>query len=69
MIYKSNRNIDANIFLEKNLTKKKLRTFGWPKIGHIFINPYHNHFQWISKFKKTCMLMKNLKLFLFIHDF
>jgi hypothetical protein len=50
MIYKSNRNIDANIFLEKNLVKKELWTFRWPKIGHIFISPYHNQFQWISKF-------------------
>jgi hypothetical protein len=26
------------------LTKKKLWTFEWPKINHIFISLYHNHF-------------------------
>jgi hypothetical protein len=28
----------------KNLTKK---TFEWPKMSHIFISPYHNHF-WVA---------------------
>ncbi len=32
---------------EKKLTKKTLWTFGWPKMNHIFINPYHNHF-WVD---------------------
>jgi hypothetical protein len=50
MIYKNNRNIDANIILEKKLIKKELWTFGWPKIGHIFISPYHNHFSMDFKF-------------------
>jgi len=31
----------------KKLTKKKLWTFEWPKMSHIFINPYHNHF-WVD---------------------
>jgi hypothetical protein len=40
------------IYVEKiarnKLTKKKLWTFEWPKINHIFISLYHNHFLWIS---------------------
>jgi hypothetical protein len=31
----------------KNLTKKKLWTLEWPKMNHIFISPYHNHF-WVN---------------------
>ncbi len=31
----------------KNLTKKKLWTFEWPKMSHIFISSYHNHF-WVD---------------------
>jgi hypothetical protein len=30
--------------VRKNLAKKKLWTFEWPKISHIFISPYHIHF-------------------------
>jgi len=30
--------------IRKNLAKKKLWTFEWPKISHIFISPYHIHF-------------------------
>jgi hypothetical protein len=26
------------------LTKTKLWTFEWPKMNHIFISSYHNHF-------------------------
>jgi hypothetical protein len=26
----------------KNLTKRKLWTFEWLKMNHIFISPYHN---------------------------
>jgi hypothetical protein len=29
----------------KKLTKKKLWTFEWFKMSHIFISPYHNHFR------------------------
>jgi hypothetical protein len=29
----------------KKLTKKTLWTFEWPKISHILISPYHNHFK------------------------
>jgi hypothetical protein len=28
----------------KKLTKKKLWTFKWFKMSHIFISPYHNYF-------------------------
>ncbi len=31
----------------KNLTKKKLWTFEWLKMNHIFISPYHNH-SWVD---------------------
>jgi len=31
----------------KKLTKKKLWTFEWPKMSHIFISPYQNHF-WVD---------------------
>jgi len=31
----------------KKLTKKKLWTFEWFKMSHIFISPYHNHF-WVD---------------------
>ncbi len=32
----------------KNLTKKLLWTFEWPKtLNHIFISPYHNQF-WVD---------------------
>ncbi len=31
----------------KKLTKKKLWTFEWPKMSHIFISPYHNQF-WVD---------------------
>jgi len=30
--------------VRKNLAKKKLWTFEWPKMNHIFISPYHNYF-------------------------
>ncbi len=29
----------------KQLTKNKLWTFEWLKMNHIFISPYHNHFE------------------------
>jgi hypothetical protein len=32
---------------KNNLTKKMLWTFEWPKMSHIFISPYHNHF-WVD---------------------
>jgi hypothetical protein len=31
----------------KQLIKKKLWTFEWPKMSHIFTSPYHNHF-WVD---------------------
>ncbi len=43
--------------------------FGWPEIGHVFISPYHNRFSMDFNFFLKCMLMKNLKLFLFIYEF
>jgi hypothetical protein len=39
-------NICAKTFLEKK-PKKKLWTFEWPKMSHIFISPYHNHI-WVD---------------------
>jgi hypothetical protein len=33
--------------IRKKLTKKKLWTFERPKISHIFMRPYHNHF-WVD---------------------
>jgi hypothetical protein len=33
--------------VRKKLTKKKLWTFEWPKMSHIFISPYHNYF-WVD---------------------
>jgi len=33
--------------VKKKLTKKKLWTFESPKMSHIFISPYHNHF-WVD---------------------
>ncbi len=44
-------------FVKNNLTIKKLWTFEWLKMNHIFISPYHNHF--CVNFKKkflTCTL-------------
>ncbi len=40
------KNICAKTLLEKK-TQKKLWTFEWPKMNHIFISPYHNHF-WVD---------------------
>jgi hypothetical protein len=41
----------------KNLKQKKmLRTFEWPKMGHIFISPYHNHDFGGFHFLKTYVL-------------
>jgi hypothetical protein len=28
----------------KKKTKNMFQTFEWPKLSHIFISPYHNHF-------------------------
>jgi hypothetical protein len=50
----------------KTLTKKKLWTFEWPKMNHIFISPYHNHF-WVDFnffFLKDC-----LEWLVFIYNF
>jgi len=54
----------------KKLTKKKLWTFEWLKINHIFTRPYHNHFWWISVFTfLTSTLKKILKWLIFIKAF
>ncbi len=45
----------------KNLTKKKLWTFEWLKMNHIFISPYHNHFR--VNFKKKILNMYIINLF------
>ncbi len=42
----------------KKLTKQKLWTFEWPKMSHIFISPFHNHF-WVDFFNKHVYLKKN----------
>ncbi len=62
MIYKSNRNTDANIFLEKTIIKKELLTFGWPKIGHTFISPYHTHFSMDFKILKNMYVNEKSKI-------
>ncbi len=33
--------------VRKTLTKKKLWTFEWLKLNHIFLSPYHNHL-WVD---------------------
>jgi hypothetical protein len=48
----------------KKLTKKTLWTFEWPKMSHIFINPYHNHF-WVD----FNTLKKKLEFIIFIWAF
>ncbi len=30
--------------IAEKIQPKKLWTFDWPKMSHIFISPYHNHF-------------------------
>jgi len=45
----------------KKLTIKMLWTFEWPKMSHIFISPYHNHF-WVDF--KFFFLTCTLKIFL-----
>jgi hypothetical protein len=52
---------------EKKLTKKTLWTFGWPKMNHIFINPYHNHF-WVdfNFFNLNNTFKKKVDWFIFI---
>jgi hypothetical protein len=54
----------------KKLTKKKLWTFKWPKINHIFISPNHNHF-WVdfNLFILTSTLKKNFEWLIFIWVF
>jgi hypothetical protein len=44
---------------------KKLWTFEWFEMGHIFISPYHSHFLWISIFFSLirCMLKIYFKWF------
>jgi hypothetical protein len=37
---------------KNTLTKKKIWTFEWLEMGHIFISPYHNHF--LVDFKFLC---------------
>jgi hypothetical protein len=54
----------------KKLTKKQLWIFEWPKMSHIFISPYHNHF-WVDfNFSfLTCTLKNVLKWFISIWTF
>ncbi len=44
---KQKEHICKTIVRKKKLIKKKLWTFEWPKMGHIFINRCHNHF-WVD---------------------
>jgi hypothetical protein len=45
---------------KNKLTKKKLWTFEWLQMSHIFITPYHNHFGSISIFIFLTCTLKNL---------
>ncbi len=43
----------------KKLTTKKLWTFEWSKMSHIFVSLYHNHF-WVNfNFNFLNMYIKN----------
>jgi hypothetical protein len=51
----------------KKLTKKTLWTFEWPKMSHIFISPYHNHF-WVDfNFYFLNMYIKKLFRMVILH--
>ncbi len=64
------KNICAKKLLKKILAKKKLWTFEWPKMNHIFISPYHNHF-WVdfNFYFLTCTLIFYLQKLFFIWTF
>ncbi len=64
------KNICVRKLDRKKLTKKKLWTFEWPKMSHIFISPYHIIFGWISIFVfLTCILNYFLECLFFIWAF
>ncbi len=46
--------------VKKKLTKETLWTFEWPKMSHIFISPYHNHFWVHFNFYSLNMYIKEL---------
>jgi hypothetical protein len=51
----------------KTIAKKKLWTFEWPKMSHIFISPYHNHF-WVDfNFYFLNMYVKELFKIVILH--
>jgi hypothetical protein len=53
----------------KKIVKKKLWTFQWPKMSHIFISPYHNHF-WVDfnfNFNFLNMYIKELFRMTYFH--
>jgi hypothetical protein len=59
----------CKIIVRNNLTKKKLWTFEWPKMSHIFICPYHNHF-WVDfnfYFLKEFFRMASLHMNFLVH--
>jgi nucleoside permease NupC len=60
MMCQTKKNICAKKLLEK-ITKKKLWTFEWPKMSHIFISSYHNYFWVIFNF-----YFLNMSIFIFI---
>jgi hypothetical protein len=51
----------------KKLTKKKLWTFEWCKMSHIFVSSYHNHF-WVDfNFNFLNMYIKELFTMTILH--
>jgi hypothetical protein len=54
----------------KYLTKKQLWIFEWPKMSHMFISPYHNHY-WVDlNFYLLNMYIKILfRMYIFHMDF
>jgi hypothetical protein len=55
---------------KKKLSKKKLWTFEWPKMSHIFISLYHNHF-WVdfNFYFLNMYIKKKLECYIFIWAF
>jgi hypothetical protein len=51
----------------KNIYRKTLWTFEWPKLSHIFISPYNNHF-WVDfNFYVFSMYIKKLFKIAYFH--
>ncbi len=56
---KQKKHMCKNIARKKK-TKNNLWTFEWPKMNHIFISPYHNHFWMDFNFYFFNMYIKEL---------